>query len=68
MAGFFSNSAYDCCGPWRWNGAIDPVGKIDLVPSTQLLTQAANDAAAATAGVAVGAYYANGSTVMQRQA
>lgn len=31
------------------------------------LVQAANDAAAARAGVAVGSFYVNGSTVMQRQ-
>lgn len=67
MTGFFSDSAFDCCRPWVWFGAING-GKILLVSSTKLLTQAANDAAAATAGVAVGAYYASGSQVMQRQA
>lgn len=36
-------------------------------PVFALFTQAVNDAAAATAGVAIGQLYANGSVVMQRQ-
>jgi hypothetical protein len=45
--------------------SINPSGGPILMP---LLTNAANDAAAATAGIAVGRLYRNGSILMQRAA
>jgi hypothetical protein len=49
--------------------SLSPSGAATVVGgtfSTALLTNAANDAAAATAGVAINQYYRNGSVVMQR--
>lgn len=48
-----------------WDGRFNATGTACLI--NPLLPQAADDAAAATAGVPIGGSYANGSAVMQRQ-
>lgn len=48
-----------------WDGRFDQYGSACLI--NPVLPQATDDAAAATAGVPVGGFYADGSTVMQRQ-